>query len=66
MIKNFKTDKESLTTIIDEKGELVAIIRRDPVSKKPVIHTTPVANIEQIVEFIESTEFSIPKIPLGK
>ena len=41
-------EKEGVYTALDEKGELIAILRRDPVSKKHLVYLVKEACCEDI------------------
>ncbi len=47
-----KTDTESVTTVYDENGAMVAIIKRDFKSKKSLVYMTREAKVEDIARLI--------------
>lgn len=45
-----QADLENIHTVSDGKGELIAIVRRDPVSKKHLVYLCKEANSIDIIE----------------
>ncbi len=53
-------DKEGVATILNETGELVFIIRRDPKTSKNVVYKAVEASVDEI------TDVMVPFIGIGK
>lgn len=47
-----RKDTEGVTTILNDEGSLIAIIRRDPVTKANKVHMTPEASVDQITDLM--------------
>lgn len=48
-----KTVTENVRTILNSKDQVVAIIRRDPITKKALVYTSQDASVEEIAGLIE-------------
>ena len=53
-------DGEGVQTIVDEKSELIGIIRRDPVSGKHLVYLTQEATSTDLVELIHTDKIQAP------
>ena len=58
MEEDLKVDKEGVYTLTKKDGALLAIIRRDPISKKHLIYLTKEATGDDMVEKIIKQDFA--------
>lgn len=59
MPKDFIVDKEGVNTVRNPDGVLIAIVCRDPYSKKHLVYFTEEASSDEIVEKLIRTDFSL-------
>lgn len=59
MEKDLITDEESVHTVCNKDGNLMAILRRDPVSKKHLVYFVKEGTADDIVEKLIKTDFSL-------
>ena len=55
------TQLENINTISDEKGNLIGLVRRDPVSKKHLVYFVKEASSEDIINKFFGTKPMIVK-----